>query len=251
MANLNSIEKLRLEKFFDMSGGYVLDFTNRSYQEFILDNIQIDIYDAKYNYGSGSKANRLRAFWEKENNFIVGKLIASLLEYWKAQKAVNSVDITTAEQELFDECIKIAERLIKESPIENVDVLQSKSDKQDFSPLIKSIRKSIENNQPEEAIDRLHTFAVKYFRDLCDKHGIEHNRSKPLHGMFGEYIKYLRKNDYIESQMTERILKSSIAILESFNDVRNNQSLAHDNKILNYDESALIANNVFSVTTQP
>jgi len=149
MANLNSIEKLRLEKFFDMSGGYVLDFTNRSYQEFILDNIQIDIYDAKYNYGSGSKANRLRAFWEKENNFIVGKLIAGPLEYWKAQKAINSVDITTAEQELFDECIKIAERLIKESPIENVDVLQSKSYMQDSSPLIMSIRKSIDNNHPE------------------------------------------------------------------------------------------------------
>ena len=45
--------------------------------------------------------------------------------------------------------------------------------------------------------------------------------------------------------MTERILKSSIAIFEAFNDVRNNQSFAHDNKILNYDESLLIANNLF------
>lgn len=247
MANLNSIEKLKLEKLFGMSGGYVLDFTNRSYQEFILDNIQIGIYDVKYDYDSGSKANRLRAFWEKENNYSVGKLIASLLEYWKAQKVINSVEIIPAERELFDECTKIAERLIKESPVENIDVLQSKSNKQDFSPLIKSIRKSIESNQPEEAIDRLLTFAVKYVRDLCDKHGIEHDRSKPLHGMFGEYIKFLRKSDYIESQMTERILKSSIAILDSFNDVRNNQSLAHDNKILNYDESVLIANNVFSI----
>ena len=246
MANLNSIEKLKLEKFFGMSSGYVLDFTNRSFQEFILDNTQIDIYDGKYSYDSGSKANRLRAFWEKENSFFVGKLIVNLLEYWRAQKVMNSADISTAEQELFNECKKIAERLTKELPVENFDVLHSKSDKQDFSLLTKSIKKSIENNQPEEAIDRLHTFTIKYVRDLCDRHGIEHDRSKPLHGMFGEYIKYLRKNGHIESQMTERILKSSIAIFESFNDVRNNQSFAHDNKILNYDESVIIANNVFS-----
>jgi len=50
----------------------------------------------------------------------------------------------------------------------------------------------------------------------------------------------------IESEMTERILKSSISILESFNTVRNNQSFAHDNPILNYNESLLIFNNIAS-----
>ncbi|MFB0387390.1 abortive infection family protein [Xanthomonas euvesicatoria] len=44
--------------------------------------------------------------------------------------------------------------------------------------------------------------------------------------------------------MTERILKSSISVLETFNDVRNNKSLAHDNPILNYEESLLIFNHV-------
>ncbi|MFN8383181.1 MAG: abortive infection family protein [Anaerolineales bacterium] len=246
MAKLTSVEKMTLEKFLGMSGGYVLDFTNRSFQEFVLDNVQIDIYKEKYSYDSGSKANRLRAFWDKEENFIVGKLIINLLDYWKAQKLMNSAEITPAEQDLFNECEKIAERLSKELPIENIDVLLLKSEKQDFSPLINSIKKSIENNQPEEAIDRLHTFAVKYVRDLCNRYGIDHDRNKPLHGMFGEYIKYLKRDGHIESQMTERILKSSIAIFEAFNDVRNNQSFAHDNKLLNYDESVLIANNLFS-----
>ncbi|WP_314973383.1 abortive infection family protein [Comamonas testosteroni] len=32
--------------------------------------------------------------------------------------------------------------------------------------------------------------------------------------------------------MAERILKSSISVLESFNDVRNNKSLAHDKAVL-------------------
>ncbi|MNT78296.1 hypothetical protein D3C72_2175190 [compost metagenome] len=44
--------------------------------------------------------------------------------------------------------------------------------------------------------------------------------------------------------MSEKILKYSINILDAFNDVRNNKSLAHDNPILNYDESLLILNNI-------
>jgi hypothetical protein len=59
-------------------------------------------------------------------------------------------------------------------------------------------------------------------------------------------VKHLKYNNLIDSLMTERILKSSISILEAFNDVRNNQSLAHDNPILNYNESILIFNNVSS-----
>jgi hypothetical protein len=43
---------------------------------------------------------------------------------------------------------------------------------------------------------------------------------------------------------TDRILKSSISVLEAFNDVRNEQSLAQDNPVLNYDESLLIFNHV-------
>jgi hypothetical protein len=46
--------------------------------------------------------------------------------------------------------------------------------------------------------------------------------------------------------MTETILKSSISVLDAFNDVRNNQSLAHDNEVLNQNESFLIFNNVTS-----
>ena len=87
---------------------------------------------------------------------------------------------------------------------------------------------------------------MKYIRQLCDKHGIVYAKNTPLHSLFGGYVKYLRQNKMIETEMTERILKSSISIMESFNKVRNEQSFAHDNPILNYDESVLIFNNVAS-----
>lgn len=47
--------------------------------------------------------------------------------------------------------------------------------------------------------------------------------------------------------MASRILKSSISILEAFNDVRNNQTLAHDNEILDHEEALLLFNSVASL----
>jgi hypothetical protein len=221
MSDLSSIEKVKLEKMFEMEGGYVLDFTDITFREFIIENTNIDISDGKYDYASGSKANRLRAFWAKEANYIVGKLISALLEYWKTKKLINHIEISQAEQALFDDCYTIAERLKQDSIVENIDAIQPYSNDKEFSVLAKSIRESIQNNEPEVALDRLHTYVVKYTKKLCDKYGISYDRDKPLHSLFGEYVKYLRQNGFIKSQMTERILKSSTKILESFNDVRN------------------------------
>jgi hypothetical protein len=244
MSNLSSIEKIKLEKLLEMSGGYVLDFSNRTFQEFIQDNCNVDIYNAKYDYESGSKANRLRAFWSREPNHIVGKLLSDLLDYWKVQKSMQSQAITQTENNLFNECYKISERLKLDSTVENIEVIQSYSDDKDFSILAKSIRESIDKNEPQIALDRLHTYTVKYIRQLCDKHNIGYDKDTPLHSLFGGYVKILMQDKIIESEMTERILKSSITILESFNKVRNDQSFAHDNPILNYDESILIFNNI-------
>jgi len=243
MSDLTSIEKMKIEKYLDMASGYVLDFSNRTFQEFILENTGLDIYEEKYNYASGSKANRLRAFWKEEHNYVVGKLLNNFVEYWKARKLTNNYQQEN-DTVLRDEVLKIASRLMENSPIENIDAIKPISNDKDFATLADNIRESIYKNQPEAALDRLHTYVTKYIRKLCDKHGVSWNKNKPLHSIFGEYIKILKQKNAIHSVMSERILKMSISILESFNDVRNNQSFAHDNPLLNYHESILIFNNV-------
>jgi isopentenyl phosphate kinase len=44
--------------------------------------------------------------------------------------------------------------------------------------------------------------------------------------------------------MTKRILKSSISVLDAFNAVRNNQTLAHANEVINDVEAELIVSHV-------
>ncbi|HXN99662.1 MAG TPA: hypothetical protein VN881_11355 [Candidatus Acidoferrales bacterium] len=81
MSDLTSVEKRKFEQLLGMSTGYVLDFSNRTFAEFVLESTGHDIYDARYDCGSGSKANRLRAFWQKEDNRTVGKLMTDMLDY--------------------------------------------------------------------------------------------------------------------------------------------------------------------------
>jgi len=108
MSNLTFIEKKKLEKLLGMSSGYVLDFSNRSFAEFVFESTGLDIFDARYEYASGSKANRLRTFWSKEENAVVGKLIKAMLDYSEASGG------TVFEGRL------IVERLLENSAISQV-----------------------------------------------------------------------------------------------------------------------------------
>lgn len=236
MSDLNFLERKQLEDLFQMGSGYVLDFSNRTFHEFVADAVRKDIEDTKYEYSSCSKANRLRQFWKIEPNHVVGTLVRAMVEY--------STTIHTVDQLLIPDGRKIAARLLSSAPVQELDAIRPLTDERTFEALARSVRDAIENNEPENGLDRLHTFVVKYVRSICSKHGVDTDRNKPLHSIFGEYVKNLQKLGLLESEMTKRILKSSISALEAFNYVRNNQSFAHDNVILNYDESLLIFNHV-------
>ncbi|WKZ71123.1 MAG: abortive infection family protein [Melioribacteraceae bacterium] len=243
MSELKYIDRLKFEKIFGMGGGYVMDFTNRTFRDFIYQTIDKDIYDDKYEGFSGSKANRLRKFWEVESNYLAAKLNSNLLEYWKSLNIAPDKELN----DLYEECLRVCEELKQDSMDEHIGAIKPNTEDKDFSTLANLIRDSIEKNEPETAIDRLHTFVVKYIRSLCNKHSINYDKNKALHSFYGEYVKHLRAENKIESEMTERILKTSISILEAFNTVRNDQSFAHDNPILNYNESLLIFKNIACV----
>ena len=175
------------------------------------------------------------------------KATTSSGNYWATSwhTRANGKSVRT-KNPLLETCRSTVQRLSHNQPVPEIDAITPNSAERVFAVLAKSVRDSIEKNEPESGLDRLHTFVVKYMRVLCEKRGVTTERDKPLHSLVGEYIKRLKEAGDIESEMTERILKSSISILEAFNRVRNEQSFAHDNPILNYDESLLIFNHVAS-----
>jgi len=112
MANLKSTDRLKLEKLFEMSSGYVLAFTNATFRQFIRDNSGLDIYSSKFETYGDSKAKRLRVFWEIESDQTVGKVIAEMIDHWRTSKMLSDSEITKPQKMLSLACKEIADRLL-------------------------------------------------------------------------------------------------------------------------------------------
>lgn len=112
MADLTTIEKQILEKLFQMGGGYVLNFSDRTMGEFFRDDVGIDIYAQKYNYASGSKANRMRGLWLKADNKTVGKSILKLIEYIESQILIDNLSQDDFPENRVKAAKEIAEKLL-------------------------------------------------------------------------------------------------------------------------------------------
>ena len=112
MAHLTTKDKVYLEKLFQMGGGYVLDFSDRTMGEFFKDNLGIDIYQDTYNYASGSKANHMRGFWSEASDQLVGRSINELIEYIESKILLDEFKVSDFKPELIDACKKIASRLL-------------------------------------------------------------------------------------------------------------------------------------------
>ena len=55
MSDLTHLEKRKLERLLVMETGYVLSFSNSSFQGFVTDSTGRNIYDAAYERGSEGK----------------------------------------------------------------------------------------------------------------------------------------------------------------------------------------------------
>ncbi|TGD78230.1 abortive infection family protein [Hymenobacter wooponensis] len=248
MSSLGIVEKNKLEKLFRMSTGFVLGFTNGTLRSLVADSVGLDIQDEKYSAKGVSKANRLREFWRLESDHVVGTLTRDLLaavpEFWTHTQQVMGEEISEEEQQAFTASTQTCERLLGVEGTEHLQELKAVTYDDNFKLLARQVVESIEKGEPAVGLDRLHTFLIKYFRQLCYKHGVSTNKDEPLNAVFGKYVNGLRAAGKIKSEMSLNILKYSITLLSSFNAVRNNDSLAHDNTLLNREESFLIFRNV-------
>jgi hypothetical protein len=239
-------EKRDIETVLGMSSGYVLDFSNRTFADFIASSIGINIYSGPYGDLGSSKANHLRSFFEKAPDHQLGCLLIDLIAHARQLGDDNYTSPPTeADLKRLDRCQAIAARLQSAQPVENLDALRPNADDdKDFAVLAKVIRDGIQKHEPGPVLDRLHTFCVKYFRTLCQKRAIAFEKTDNLGNLVGKYVKYLEQNNIIEAKITIQIMKSSISTFSDFNFIRNNKSLAHDNQTLNDQEAMLLFNNV-------
>jgi hypothetical protein len=112
MANLSAREQAFLEDLLQMGGGYVLKFSNATFAQFIAMHLNIDIWDDRYQYGSGSKANRLRGLWTVEDDETVGRLLVAFLEHIDTEVTLEHMSADSFKPRVVQESHKIVRRLL-------------------------------------------------------------------------------------------------------------------------------------------
>lgn len=118
-------EKRDIEVALGIGSGYVLDFSNLTFDEFVTASIGIDIYDSTYSGFGSLKANRLRCFFERAADYQIGRLLADLVFHARQIQEDNQFSPTTdADIKRLDRCQVIASRLQSAQPVENLDALR-------------------------------------------------------------------------------------------------------------------------------
>ena len=92
MSSLTHLDKKYLEKALQMGSGYVLDYSDASFGKF-FERHGVNIHGPKYRTHGGSKAKKLRSFWDQESDGLVGRSIAEMLDEYEADCEINGRDV--------------------------------------------------------------------------------------------------------------------------------------------------------------
>ena len=230
-----------------MEAGYLLDFSDRTFNDFFFEILKIDpqTEGRLFNGRGTSKAKRFRSFVERASAGVVAKLLRELWEYRGSTRTRPS---TPTEQDLQASYFATVARFEGASQDIDSSAFEAFEPSETLEELVAAIRRDLDAKRPQAGLDRLHTYCMKRFASLVRKHGGgECSENDPLHSRVGRYVRLMSAQRNL-TQMSERIVKSSISIFEAMNDIRNNKSLAHDNpNLVDPEEARFIFDSVTAI----
>lgn len=233
-----------VDQALEMTQGYVLDFSDKTFNDFVRRKFGIDATAPNYTVDGTSKAKRLRALLR---SLVPGAQAEMLRAFWdhRQHKTNQGMHSTLGPHIEADFLAMIAKLGGCHQPID-LEILEKFSGDPTLGELVEAIQREIQANKPHAALDRLHTYAMKKFADLLARDGVSVGHNDALHARAGRYINNLRQARQI-SEYSAKIAKSAVQVMEQFNQVRNNQSLAHDNEMLSLAEGRYVFETVLSL----
>jgi hypothetical protein len=84
MSNIRPIDMMLIDDLFEMNGGYVLNFSDRTFARFFADELNHDIDNPIYSRNGTSKAKRLRCFLQTADKPMVARALNALWDYREA-----------------------------------------------------------------------------------------------------------------------------------------------------------------------
>jgi hypothetical protein len=93
-----------VDDLFDMGGGYVLDFSDRTFAAFFVEELNIDITEERFYREGTSKAKRLRCFLQTVDKPTAVRTLKALWEYRKGMllRSKRTDDVLNSEGQFID-----------------------------------------------------------------------------------------------------------------------------------------------------
>ncbi len=240
MVKLTRTEMRVLEDALDMGGGYVLDFTDRTMAEFFASEFGITIFQEKYAVKGASKVKYLRAFLEIEDAYTVSRVLKSLRTY---RESIEQYRDPVRALWLKEHFWAVLAKTEEHGTAPQTDATYRFTQGETLDELVSALQRDIGANRPVAAHDRLHTYCMKKFWHLLELRNVPCDRKEPLHSRVGKYVRALSQERELRD-VTIQIIKNAVGVFENLNHVRNNQSLAHDNDLIDAAEARFIYDSI-------
>jgi restriction endonuclease len=94
LPTIRTIDMRLIDDLFGMGGGYVLDFTDRTFAAFFAEELKINIDGPRYSAEGTSKAKRLRFFLKSSDPALRVRTLLALWEYREVNRRRNRAEET-------------------------------------------------------------------------------------------------------------------------------------------------------------
>ena len=160
-----------IDDLFDMGGGYVLNFSDRTFARFFAEELGVDIDDARYARNGTSKAKRLRCFLQTVDASTVVRTLKALWEYREAlRERIGQPEKIPRVRERFDQLLVRLQG--KEQPDPKAAVSSTSGSVQPSQALVSAVLSELMALPAMEPHPRGYAFE-KFLKRLFDAHGLE------------------------------------------------------------------------------
>ena len=207
-----------LSSFFN-AGGYVLDFTNSTFDTFTSQSIGIAIKQ-KYNLSKGAS---LTKFTEEAEEPLVIKLYKDLFRYYDEH---NSIDSQSPEcVKLYNKCKCILDNnsniSISTPSIKNID-------REYIRELVQRANNDIDNNEFDSAITKVRTVIEEVLIKGLEENHVENYKKGDINNLYKNFSHiYKMETDRDMDRRVKELLSGLNKMIDSIAQMRNSNSDAH------------------------
>lgn len=212
--------------------------------EWFRETCGFEIFQKRFQIEGSSKGKTLRGFVAVAEPRLVAQVLRALWAYRCDLPDFRDGD-PLEELRLQTWIEQFALELEASSSLPLEQAIRDFSGDTTLAKLRASIATDLIGEKPDVALDRVHTYCVKRFRNLLSQRGHSYGSETPLDALFSAYGRILKETSAV-SEFALPTLRVQHKLFDGLNHARNKRSFAHDTELLDFSEAQFVIDSVLA-----